>query len=62
MGRQMVKGKAVDAIVAWTNEKAGARSFSTTIGHNTETVADARYLDLITRACFGPVTSSRRTT
>jgi hypothetical protein len=47
--RQMVKGKAVDAIVAWTNEKAGARSFSTTIGHNTETVADARYLDLITR-------------
>ena len=49
MGRQMVKGKAVDAIVAWTNEKAGARSFSTTIGHNTETVADARYLDLITR-------------
>ncbi|MBK8040609.1 MAG: discoidin domain-containing protein [Verrucomicrobiaceae bacterium] len=49
MGRQMVKGKTVDAIVAWTNEKAGARSFSTTIGHNTETVADARYLDLITR-------------
>ncbi|HCN78281.1 MAG TPA: heme-binding protein [Verrucomicrobiales bacterium] len=49
MGRQLVKGKAVDAIVAWTNEKAGARSFSTTIGHNTETVADARYLDLITR-------------
>jgi putative membrane-bound dehydrogenase-like protein len=49
MGRQMVKGKAVDAIVAWTNEKAGARSFSTTIGHNTDTVADARYLDLITR-------------
>ncbi|MFO1439184.1 MAG: discoidin domain-containing protein [Verrucomicrobiaceae bacterium] len=49
MGRQMVKGKAVDAIVAWTNEKDGARSFSTTIGHNTETVADARYLDLITR-------------
>jgi putative membrane-bound dehydrogenase-like protein len=49
MGRQMVKGKAVDAIVAWTNEKVGARSFSTTIGHNTETVADARYLDLITR-------------
>jgi putative membrane-bound dehydrogenase-like protein len=49
MGRQMVKGKAVDAVVAWTNEKSGARSFSTTIGHNTETVADARYLDLITR-------------
>jgi len=49
MGRQMVKGKEVDAIVAWTNEKAGARSFSTTIGHNNDTVADARYLDLVTR-------------
>ncbi|MFM2168170.1 MAG: hypothetical protein RIS79_2541, partial [Verrucomicrobiota bacterium] len=54
MGKQTVKNKDgttkdVEYIVAWTNEKAGARSFSTTIGHNTETVADARYLDLITR-------------
>ncbi|MEZ5324785.1 MAG: ThuA domain-containing protein [Verrucomicrobiales bacterium] len=49
MGKQMVNGKAVESIVAWTNEKQGARSFSTTIGHNTETVADARYLDLVTR-------------
>ncbi len=52
MGRQMVKGKAVDAVVAWTNEKQGARSFSTTIGHNNETVADARYLDLVTRGAL----------
>jgi putative membrane-bound dehydrogenase-like protein len=54
MGKQTVKNKDgttkdVEYIVAWTNEKDGARSFSTTIGHNTETVADARYLDLITR-------------
>lgn len=49
MGRQVVKGREVDAVVAWTNEKQGARSFSTTIGHNTETVADERYLDLLTR-------------
>ncbi|MFM7603601.1 MAG: discoidin domain-containing protein [Prosthecobacter sp.] len=54
MGKQTVKNKDgstkdVEYIVAWTNEKGGARSFSTTIGHNTETVADARYLDLITR-------------
>ncbi len=49
MGKQVVKGKDVDYVVAWTNEKAGARSFSTTIGHNNETVADARYLDLVTR-------------
>ncbi|MDI1313288.1 discoidin domain-containing protein [Prosthecobacter sp.] len=49
MGKQVVKGKDVDYVVAWTNEKSGARSFSTTIGHNNETVADARYLDLVTR-------------
>lgn len=44
-------GKQVEAkaVVAWTNEKQGARSFSTTLGHNTATVADARYLDLVTR-------------
>ena len=41
-----------DTVVAWTNlygEKK-TRVFSTTLGHNNETVADARYLDLITRA------------
>ena len=44
-------GKTVqaNAIVAWTNENHGARSFSTTLGHNTATVSDARYLDLVTR-------------
>lgn len=54
MGKQIVKQKdgttkEVDYVVAWTNEKSGARSFSTTIGHNNDTVADTRYLDLITR-------------
>ena len=54
MGKQTVKNKDgttkdVEYVVAWTNERAGARSFSTTIGHNNETVADARYLDLVTR-------------
>lgn len=53
MGRQMVKrdGKETEAVavVAWTNEKQGARSFSTSLGHNTATVEDGRYLDLITR-------------
>ena len=40
-----------DAVVAWTHlygEKK-TRVFSTTLGHNNETVADTRYLDLITR-------------
>ena len=45
------KGKETTdvSIVAWTNETQGARSFSTTLGHNTETVADDRYLDLVVR-------------
>ena len=47
MGRQ--NPRVAEAIVAWVNESAGARSFSTTIGHNTETVRDPRYLELVTR-------------
>ncbi|MEN3940860.1 ThuA domain-containing protein [Prosthecobacter sp. SYSU 5D2] len=41
-----------NAVVAWTNEYGPkkTRIFSTTLGHNNETVADGRYLDLITRA------------
>jgi hypothetical protein len=37
------------AIVTWVNDYKGTRVFSTTLGHNNETVADARYLDLVTR-------------
>jgi len=39
------------SVVAWTNEYGPNKTkiFSTTIGHNTATVGDARYLDLITR-------------
>lgn len=38
-----------EAVVAWTNHYGPkkTRVFSTTIGHNNETVADARYLDLV---------------
>jgi putative heme-binding domain-containing protein len=53
IGKQIVKrdGKEKEevSIVVWTNEKQGARSFSTTLGHNTATVEDPRYLDLVTR-------------
>ena len=40
-----------NSIVAWTNEygPSKTRIFSTTLGHNTDTVRDARYLDLVTR-------------
>ena len=53
MGRQVVKRKGEEkeemAVIAWTNETAGARSFSTSLGHNNYTVEDDRYLDLLTR-------------
>lgn len=41
----------VETVVAWTNEfgPKKTRVFSTSIGHNTATVADGRYLDLVTR-------------
>ena len=44
-------GRAEDAeaVVVWTNEYHDTRVFSTTIGHYDETVADGRYLDLVTR-------------
>ena len=53
-GKQTVKGKAKettsDYVVAWTNVYKGkTKVFATTLGHNNETVADARYLDLVTR-------------
>lgn len=43
--------KEAETVVAWTNEYGPNKTpiFSTTIGHNNETVADARYLDLVAR-------------
>jgi hypothetical protein len=40
-----------ESVVVWTNEYGPkkARVFCTTLGHNNETVADARYLDLLAR-------------
>jgi type 1 glutamine amidotransferase len=45
------KGTEATAVVAWTNHYGPkkTRIFSTTIGHNNETVADDRYLELVTR-------------
>jgi len=45
-GAKTVEAKAV---VTWVNTYHGARVFSTTLGHFNETVADDRYLDLVTR-------------
>jgi type 1 glutamine amidotransferase len=60
-GKQKVPGKGgqettTECVVAWTNlYKGKARVFATTLGHNTETVADPRYLDLVTRGLLWSV-------
>jgi type 1 glutamine amidotransferase len=39
-----------DCVVVWTNNyRDKTKVFATTLGHNTQTVADPRYLDLVTR-------------
>jgi|TARA_Y100001947_G_C10337019_1_gene303489 hypothetical protein len=43
------------AVVAWTNDYNGTRVFSTSIGHNTFTVADSRYLDFVARGLLWAV-------
>ena len=53
-GKQAVKQrdgtiKDVETVVGWINEYENTRVFSTTVGHNNQTVGDPRYLDLVTR-------------
>ena len=45
------KPGVTESVCIWTNEYGAkkTRVFSTTLGHNNATVADARYLDLVTR-------------
>jgi type 1 glutamine amidotransferase len=59
-GKQLVKAKGKertdDCVVAWTNTYNGkTRVFATTLGHNNDTVADPRYLDLVTRGLLWSV-------
>ena len=54
-GKQTIKSRngterVEDYVVAWTNTYNNkTKVFGTTLGHNTATVADPRYLDLITK-------------
>jgi type 1 glutamine amidotransferase len=48
-GKQKLEKGDSDFVVAWANQYSKTRVFSTTIGHNTDTVADARYLELVSR-------------
>lgn len=54
-GRQDTGKKVDDFVVVWTNEFGKARVFSTTLGHNNDTVGDARYLDMVTRGLLWSV-------
>jgi len=54
----LARGKQgrVESIVAWTNTYNGkTKVFGTTLGHNNDTVADPRYLDLVTRGLLWSV-------
>ena len=44
-----------ESVVAWVSEHGDTRVFSTTLGHSNETVADDRYLDLVTRGLLWAV-------
>lgn len=60
-GKQTVKSKdgkekVEDCICVWTNTYNGkTRVFGTTLGHNNTTVADARYLTMVTRGLLWSV-------
>jgi Trehalose utilisation len=60
-GKQTIKSKGgketiADCVVVWTNTyKRKTKVFATTLGHNNDTVADARYLDLVTRGLLWSV-------
>lgn len=60
-GKQTYKGKngediVADCVCVWTNMyNGGTKVFCTTLGHNNETVADSRYLDLVTRGLLWSV-------
>jgi type 1 glutamine amidotransferase len=56
--RPLARGKQgkSDFVVAWTNTYLSkTKVFATTLGHNNETVVDARYLDLVTRGLLWSV-------
>jgi type 1 glutamine amidotransferase len=60
-GKQTFKSKdgketTAESVVTWTNTYNGkTKVFATTLGHNTDTVADPRYLDLVTRGLLWSV-------
>lgn len=55
-GKQANGAKTNDFVVTWANMyKSKTRVFSTTLGHNNTTVADPKFLDLVTRGILWAV-------
>lgn len=54
-GRQDTGKQVDDYVVAWANTYGKCRVFSTTLGHNTGTVADNHYLDFVARGLLWSV-------
>jgi type 1 glutamine amidotransferase len=48
-GTETIEEKEWETVVVWTNMYGNTRVFSTSLGHNNQTVEDPRYLDLVTR-------------
>lgn len=65
-GRQTYTDKqgrevTAESVVVWTNNyRNKTRVFATTLGHNNETVADPRYIDLVTRGLLWSVGRSAK--
>ena len=54
--KRNAKPSVSDTVVVWTNMYKGkTKVFATTLGHNNETVADPRYLDMVTRGLLWSV-------
>ena len=54
--KRNAKETVTETVVAWTNIYRGkTKVFATTLGHNNETVADPRYLDMVTRGLLWSV-------
>jgi type 1 glutamine amidotransferase len=50
------KENTAETVIVWTNIYSGkTKVFATTLGHNNETCADAKYLDLVTRGLLWSV-------
>jgi hypothetical protein len=48
-GNEKITEETVETVVTWANQYGATRVWSTTVGHNSATVEDPRYLEYVTR-------------